>query len=654
MKFKTWKSVMVQWLVSLGIGVFCALLFVLGVFGSWQWQLSDKLFLPKEPSPEIAIIAIDNGSIQALGRWPWPRSIHARLIDILATAQPKVIGLDVAFPEPSPDDEQLAAALKKVRAVLPAEAIGVQLFKSEEINGVVAESILKSHLADYSANLGLTNLPADSDGVVRHVPIAIYFIEHDIEYSFFYKILTAFFGSRDDIYKDYLDEYHRLRINFAGPPGTFETFSYNDVLTGKVSPEIFENKIVLIGATAPDLHDEQLVPTSNGRPMSGVEIHANIIQTVLTRDFLREIPVARMAGLIALLALFCGFLFERLRPAKGLAAAAILIIVYVVTALVAFEYGWILNLLYPLAIIGLVYVAVLILKYLSEVKERRRLRRVFSQYVSPAVVEEVLALPELKLGGAKKTLTVFFSDIRSFTSIAEKLTPEKLVHVLNEYLTAMTDLVFKHRGVVDKYMGDAIMAFWGAPLPDENHAYHTCLCSLAMVEKLKEKFDFKIGIGINTGEMVVGNMGSHERFDYTVMGDNVNLGSRLEGLNKEYGSGIIFSQFTLAELKKTNQEKNLVYRFLDRVAVKGKNEPVEIYELMGLSTDTRWADLADKYQRAIEIFQQNNFSEAKRLFAEVLAKYPADGPTRFYLDRIDKILSGEIKDWDGVNRMKTK
>lgn len=642
-----------QWLVSLGLGVFCALLFVLGVFGSWQWKLSDKLFLPEKPSLEIAIIAIDNTSIQAIGRWPWQRSVHARLLDILSTAQPKVVGLDVAFPEASPDDAQLVAALKKVRVVLPAEAIGVQLYKDKEVSLVGAESVLNSYLAGYSANLGLTNLPADSDGVVRRVPITIY-IGHDFEYSFFYKILTALFGSRDDIYKDYLDEYHRLRINFAGPPGTFETFSYNDVLTGKVLPETFENKIVLIGATAPDLHDEQLVPTSNGRPMSGVEIHANIIQTVLTRNFLREVPVASMAGLIALLALFCGFLFERLRPAKGLVAAVILFVAYVVTALTAFEYGWILNLLYPLAVIGLVYVAVLILKYLGEVKERRRLRRVFSQYVSPTVVEEVLALPELKLGGTKKNLTVFFSDIRGFTSISEKLTPEKLVHILNEYLTAMTDLVFKHRGVVDKYMGDAIMAFWGAPLPDPEHAYHACLCSLAMLEKLKEKFDFNIGIGINTGEMVVGNMGSHERFDYTVMGDNVNLGSRLESLNKEYGSGIIFSQFTLAELKKTNQEKNLVYRFLDRVAVKGKNEPVEIYELLGLSTDTRWADLTDKYQKAIEIFQQKNFPEAKRLFGEVLQKYPADGPTLYYINRIEKIISGEIKDWDGVNRMKTK
>ncbi len=650
----------VQWLASLGLGVFCALLFVLGVFGSWQWKLSDKLFLPERPSLDIAIIAIDNTSIQAIGRWPWQRSVHARLLDILSTAQPKIIGLDVAFPEASPDDAQLAAALKRVPVVLAAEAEGLKLSKyvslfSAEKLFYAEKKLLPVGPLESSAEVGVTNLPADADGVVRLTQSGM-LIGRDSFYSFASKILAKSYGPK--VFLGTIgwpgDMYQSFKINFAGPPGTFETFSYNDVLTGKVPAENFQNKIVLIGATAPDLHDEQLVPTSNGRPMSGVEIHANIIQTILTRNFLREAPVASMAGFIALLALFCGFLFERLRPAKGLVAAVILFVAYVVTALIAFEYGWILNLLYPLAVIGLVYVAVLILKYLGEVKERRRLRRAFSQYVSPAVVEEVLALPELKLGGIKKNLTVFFSDIRGFTSISEKLTPEKLVHVLNEYLTAMTDLVFQHRGVVDKYMGDAIMAFWGAPLPDSEHAYHTCLCSLAMVEKLKEKFDFKIGIGINTGEMVVGNMGSHERFDYTVMGDNVNLGSRLEGLNKEYCSGIIFSQFTLAELKKNNQEKNLLYRFLDRVAVKGKNEPVEIYELLGLSSDKEKIDLADKYQRAIEVFQQNNFSEAKRLFEEVGQKYPADGPTLYYINRMEKILSGEIKDWDGVNRMKTK
>lgn len=646
MSKKNWPNRILAWCLALGAGLLVALLFWLGLFNSWQGKLSDKLFLGHAPSPEIAIIAIDNSSLKAIGRWPWLRSVHARLLDILSTAQPKIIGLDVAFPEASPDDAQLAVALKRAPVVLAAEAEGLHWVKG---NLTAEKMLLPVGPLGASAEAGVTNLPPDSDGVVRRAPQAIKTAGGEYQ-AFFFRLSPGVSPAS-------------VTINFAGPPGTFETFSYNDVLTGKVLPETFENKIVLIGATAPDLHDEQLVPTSNGRLMSGVEIHANIIQTILTRNFLREVPAWVTILSIIFLALFCGLVFEYLKAVKALFTAIALAVLYLITALIWFDYGWILNLLFPLATIFLVYVIILLTQYLGEEKAKRRLRKIFSQYVSPAVVEEVLALDELKLGGVQKNLTVFFSDIRGFTSISEKLTPEELVHVLNEYLTAMTDLVFKHRGVVDKYMGDAIMAFWGAPLPDADHAYHTCVCAIEMVTKLQELQKhfgvhnlpvFNIGIGINTGEMVVGNMGSHERFDYTVMGDNVNLGSRLEGLNKEYGSGIIFSQFTLAELIKTGQEKNLVYRFLDRVAVKGKNEPVEIYELLGLNTDTRLTDLVDKYQRAIGIFQQNNFLEAKRLFGEVLQKYPADGPALYYINRIDKIFSGEIKDWDGVNRMKTK
>jgi len=222
---------------------------------------------------------------------------------------------------------------------------------------------------------------------------------------------------------------------------------------------------------------------------------------------------------------------------------------------------------------------------LTEQQEKKYIRQTFSKFVSKTVVDELLKHPDkLKLGGDKKILTVLFSDIRSFTTISEKMTPEELVEHLNEYLQAMTELVFKYDGTLDKYVGDEIMAFWGAPIPQDNHALLACKCAVEMMQVLEQlnkrwvqmnKPALHIGIGINTGEMVVGNMGSASRMDYTLMGDNVNLGARLEGTNKQYGTGIIISEFTYEHVK-----DHVIARELDLVRVKGKQLPVKIYELI--------------------------------------------------------------------------
>jgi adenylate cyclase len=268
---------------------------------------------------------------------------------------------------------------------------------------------------------------------------------------------------------------------------------------------------------------------------------------------------------------------------------------------------------------------------------------------------------KLKLGGEKKDLTVLFSDIRGFTSISEHMTPERLVKFLNEYLTKMTDMVFKYDGLLDKYMGDAIMAIWGAPLDQSDHPLRACYTALEMVEELhllQHKWAtegmprLNIGIGINAGPMVVGNMGSERRFDYTVMGDSVNLGSRLEGLNKLYGTNIIISEMTYERVR-----EEILGRELDLVRVKGKDQPVKIYELLSRRAKTlpEQKALAEEFQAALGEYRNRNWETARKIFQSILERYPEDGPGRLYVERCQTLeKTPPPEDWDGVYTMTTK
>jgi adenylate cyclase len=290
-----------------------------------------------------------------------------------------------------------------------------------------------------------------------------------------------------------------------------------------------------------------------------------------------------------------------------------------------------------------------------------------SQYLSPDVMEEIARDPSaIKLGGEKREMTVLFSDLRGFTSLSETLEPEQLVQILNTYLTRMSDVVFKHQGTIDKYMGDAIMAFWGAPRPQPDHARRACLVAIEMVrelEQLNAEFaaegipKLMMGIGLNTGQMAVGNMGSQRRFDYTIMGDAVNLGSRLEGLNKEYGTSIILSEATLQQAG-----PDVRARFLDLVAVKGKKEPTAVYELLatdGLSTNgaltNSRADFLAAYERGIDLYRTRDYISALTQFETALRLDGDDGPTAVYLERSRELAANPpAPDWDGVYVMTRK
>jgi len=308
------------------------------------------------------------------------------------------------------------------------------------------------------------------------------------------------------------------------------------------------------------------------------------------------------------------------------------------------------------------YASITSFRVIHEEREKRKIRKTFSQYLSPGVIALIEKDPQkyIRPGGEVQDLTVMFSDIRDFTSLSEGLTPDDLVNLLNQYLSAMTDILFRNLGTLDKYIGDAIMAFWGSPFPQKDHAHSACLCALEMIAALEDlnrkwakegRRPISIGIGLNTGPVNVGNMGSDKRLAWTVMGDNVNLASRLEGMTKQYRSRVIISEGTYAQVA-----HQFVAREVDRIRVKGKKQPVVIYELLApISERQTHATLLAQYNAALDVYRSQNWREAAGKFGELLAAYPDDGPTQVLLQRcLEFIEEPPDPDWDGVYVMKSK
>lgn len=585
--WKKYKKIFIGFGLGLAAAILISGAFWLDFFGTWQTKLTDKLFLKSLSRSDIVILAIDNKSLTDLGQWPWPREAHAKALLNLAASQPKVVGYDVIFSEASrlgpADDEALAAALVQLPVILPVEALPLQIKKE---GAPEAENLIESiSLISWAAkDRGHVNVVAEADGVVRRLPLFISGHEQLIP-SFSLRLAGLANGQTSESMVENIGYW--LRINFIGPPGSFKTISFSDVYNNNFSADDFKNKIVLVGVTSSDLHDEQMTPFSLGQAMAGVEIHANALQTILDQKFIKEVGLANVVFFIfffSLLNALCFSLWQKIWPA--VTSGVLSILAYLAASLIFFSQGWVLNLVYPVLSFVFSLIVILLYRYFSESREKSYLRQSFQYYMSPEVVEDVITNPEkLKLGGAKKDMTVLFSDIRGFTTLSEKVEPEKLVSLLNEYFTAMTEVLLAQRGVLDKFIGDAIMGFWGAPQEEPEHARRACETALAMMERLavlKNNWvrrglpEINIGIGVNSGSMIVGNMGSEKRFDYTVIGDNVNLASRLEGLNKQYNANIIISQFTYQRVKDFFE-----CRYLDKVNVKGKNIPVEIYELLG-------------------------------------------------------------------------
>lgn len=457
------------------------------------------------------------------------------------------------------------------------------------------------------------------------------------------------------------DDVGRMMINYQGPPRTYPYVSFADVVQHRFSAGAFRDKIVLVGASATGIGDLRATPFG-GVDFPGVEIHANVIDDILNRHFLRRGSREAMidVGFIFLFGIPLGMWLALVQP-RWLFFGFVLLIPFAWFVYSAFLHDQWLNFITP-AVFTLAPNVSLVALYrvLVEEREKRHVRGAFQQYVSPEVIRRLLVNPGIVLP-RKTEISVLFSDIRGFTSISEQLDAQDLAALLSAYLTEMTRIVFKNRGTLDKYMGDAVMAFWGAPFDEAHHAERSCRAALDMLAKLKELQAgwkakgspvLEIGIGINSGIASVGNMGSQLRYGYTAMGDSVNLASRLEGLNKDFGTRIIVSEFTFAQIA----DAKFVTRELDLIRVKGKTEPVKILELLGdEASAAEFAEFAAKFAKARAAYTDRNWREALRGFEAFLTRWPDDGPADVFRARCKEHLAEEPPaDWDGVYEMKHK
>ncbi len=664
----------------------------------------------------IAIVAIDDRSLERLGAWhSWPRRYYAQVLRFLHAAGARAIGVDVLFAEPSPDDAELAAAIAAAGTVVQPVIGKVGADSRQPEGGAISYPVLLApHPALAAAGqLGHANVLPDVDGTVRRVPLVLE-IQGQPYPALSLALASVYLRHTQSLDVPPgpadgrllaagrvipIDVHYRMLVHYAGPPShaagasTYPLVSFVDVLEGRADPRQFTDKIVLIGlAGATGFADDYWVPTSQGAKMAGVEIHANAVATLVSTAFFQEQgPASILVTLVALcMAIAAVTATWRIWRAAVLALALLGAYIYLATGIffdmviVHGGTGRLLGVVHPtFGIIG-TFAGVVAYRAMIEQATQRTYRRVMAQYLSPQVMQEVLRDPEqLRLGGERREMTVLFSDIRGFTSMAEPMEPQVLVQFLNEYLTAMTDVIFAHGGTVDKYMGDAIMAFWGAPTPQPDHALRACRAALNMQAELSRLRPvwaqaglpaIHIGVGLSTGPMSVGNMGSRKRFDYTVIGDAVNLGARLESANKLYGSGILLSEATwraLLQLAGLSLDRvtdsrsamlavcelhpfELAVRFIDLVAVPGRREPVAIYELLGERQPDGGAGhlpgpVLRRYMEGVTLYRCWRFAEAEEAFVQVLSRVPNDGPSAVYLQRCLNLLEHPpAPDWDAV------
>ncbi len=542
--------------------------------------------------------------------------------------------------------------------------------------------ILTDALRGSQSATGFFNVFPDPDGVVRRAALAMPFglskdkKDWDLYASLDVQTVRLFLGLANDRIilnfgetgieniefgtSDVIepDEQGRALINFRGPRRTFPYVSIADVVQKKFSPGTFRDKIVLVGASAIGIADLRNTPFEASSP--GVEIHANVVDNILNHRFLqRGAPQFIVdVAFVLLFGLPLGLWLATTQPSL-LPLAFVLWLPFGATVQYAFHHGWLLNATVPAATLLGNTVSVTLYRVLIEEKEKRKLRGTFQQYVSPEVIRRLMANPD-SVAPRKQEITILFSDIRGFTSISEKLDAQVLANVLNEYLTEMTRIIFRNQGTLDKYIGDAVMAFWGAPFQDTSQASHAARAAFEMLQKLEDlnrgwtakglpRLD--IGVGINKGVASAGIMGSSLRAAYTALGDSVNLASRLEGLNKEYGTRVLLTDFAYKDAR----VPEFLYREVDIIRVKGKEQPVVIFELAGLRDQKDIQEKVELYGRGRAFYKRRDWRQAGAIFKQLLERWPSDGPAGILSHRCEEFLLEEPEaQWDGVYVMKHK
>jgi adenylate cyclase len=650
---------------------------------------------PQKKSTEVALVKIDDYSLEKIGVWPIPRSIHAQMIDKLKVYGAKVVALDVLYPEkapvcgPSSPDTVLAESFKNFQAdggrVFLSYTIGTSEEDSlkeapvEMLNDtVVTQSSSDVNMHPYrigrytfpieefvASEVGMGSISSndDPDGVFRQ-----YLLVLNVDTIYFgslgFNAWEAFTNKKHDvkIFNDGTGELAvdgqkleitnrgETKIRFLGGLENFSNVSLYDVLNAKDDDakmlEALKGKIVFVGSTALGAHDLRSAPIDSKMP--GVLAHMNITHMLLNKFFYKPTNESVKYSLYLLcLGMILFLIIQRL----GSASLDLLMTILILAGAYAADYyyflpaGYELRLFYCFFCFIASYSWNTFLKFSEASKEKKQIKGTFARYVAPTIVDEMLKDPDkLHVGGFKRDITCLFSDVRDFTAISEGLSATELAHSLNMYMGRMTDVVFDTKGTLDKYIGDAIVAFWGAPLEIGNHAQYAVEGAITMMNILPEinaKFrelgrpEFKVGIGLNSGECNVGNMGSDRIFSYTALGDNMNLGARLESLCKHYGAHILISEYTLKRIDVTN----IKYRPIDKVIVKGKTKPVEIFEVLhGWHPMTLDPEGLIYYVSAWDHFQKRYFLEAKNICDQLLMGLEDDKPTKRLRDLCEKYL----------------
>jgi adenylate cyclase len=571
-------------------------LFVWGVepFQTWEWGLSDRLFRDQEGSPNIVVAGIDEGTLAEYGRLgDWPRSLHADALDHLREAGAKGVAMDILFVEESEEDDELTAALSGMPVILATAPLN--RLESDE-GPPVFETVLVPPASLQTADPYLAHvlLPEDSDGVARRAPLAVRDADGREYPALSLAALYLFFpqeppeqlpldgGSLDVLGREVpLGESASMRINFVGGADSFTFLSYSEVISGQFDPAAVRNKVVLVGETASGTGDRHQTPVASA-PLPGLYLHANALDTLLRARFLQE--VGGLGTLLSMLALgaIAALALPRINLRWGLAVTLALAFAYALSVWMAFDRGWVLAMLNPLVLVALVFVVNLSHRVTSEAMARREVRDLFGRYISPEVATELVERvdrDELRLGGELRQITVLFADLRGFTSLSERRSATEVVDYLNRCFGIIIGQVVAHRGMVNKFGGDAIVALWNAPQECPDHALQACRAALASVEKLGRLAEpgpslagARFGFGINTGEAVVGNVGSLGRLEYTAIGDPVNLAARICGVAP--GGEVWIAPATRELLAGRLSEEHL-----GSFSLKGKEEPVPLFRV---------------------------------------------------------------------------
>lgn len=696
------KSILIAVLISLITTIMIMLLSSSGFFQNYELKSLDffQRFNAPVEDAEVLMVEIDQKSLTALSeqgiQWPWPRQMYVPLIELCANAGARAIIFDIILSEPSSygkqDDLELAQAIQRAQNVfLPmnlsakeAYRTNVSAIKRFGFQEKVPEFLFREaksyirpveELVEGTKGLGDVIISPDRDGVYRKIPLFTRFRDYLFPSLAVAPVMDKFSFSGKSIFFDgdllFTSNRGELFLHFYGKAFQFPKLNALEMISAFQNPDSplfnkvvsqIRDRFIIIGLTAPGLYD--LKPTAVTSISPGAYIHGTLLTDLLKGDHIREINETwRFASIFVLGIILALSILRIISFWKNSTIFVLFLMGWPVICLMLFYYHqrWMGFLGYEVAFF-IVFGLTSTYSYHTEGRKRRTIRRLFSHYMSEVLVKELEAKPEkATLGGERQFITIFFSDLANFTSLSEKFEPERVVSLLNDYFTEMSQIIIDSQGVIDKYQGDGIMAFWGAPIPLQNHALMACLAALKCLqgmEKINHKLrndgmpDLTMRIGLHSGEAIVGNMGSMQRFDYTIVGDNVNLASRLEGANKQFGTKIIVSETTY-HLAKDRIEA----RELDLIAVKGKEEPIRIFELLGekVNIAENLKRIKFLFEEGLISYRKRDFEGALRQFEKVLEISPDDQPGNVFFERCrDLIENVPPTDWDGVFRLKEK